>query len=299
MGVYGGTTKSWNSLQIQNNANFFASGGTVTEITQNGIVYRVHSFTTVGVSTLTVNRQLKNLEYLIVAGGGGTGEFCGGAGSGGLLTGNVAVITPQNYTITVGDGGIRSPSGITGSTNGSNSSAFGETSLGGGRGQSTNISSTGFSGGSGGGNGPRGGSGGLGTTGQGNNGGGGRPGETGNNGGSGAGGGAGASGESGSFRQGGNGGIGIESNITGISTFYAGGGGGFGDARNGASIRGLGGLGGGGISATGSSGTNDAESGVPNSGGGAGAGGPSAATGGRDGGSGIVIIRYPIGVVGQ
>jgi len=133
--VYGGPTLSWNSLQIQNDVNFFAAGGTVTEITQNGVVYRVHSFTTVGVSTFTVNRQLKRVEYLIVAGGGAggvaelnpAGDGAGGGGAGGFLTnvgGNLLTISNQSYTITVGAGGVN--------TSGENSSVFEITAFGGG-----------------------------------------------------------------------------------------------------------------------------------------------------------------------
>ena len=108
MSVFAGPTLTWSQQEIQEDAGFFASGGTVTEITQNGVVYRVHSFITVGVSTLTVNRQLNNLEYLVVAGGGGGGyNNAGGGGAGGLLYG-VESVNPNIITITVGDipGGI-------------------------------------------------------------------------------------------------------------------------------------------------------------------------------------------------
>ena len=272
-----------------------ATGGTIVDTDIGGVPYRIHLFTNTGNSTFTVTKG-GLVEYLIVAGGGGTGEFCGGGGAGGLLTG-ITTVTPQSYTITVGAGAPRNPAGL-GSSNGNDSIAFGLTAIGGGGGQSSNVSLTGKNGGSGGGNGPRGGNGGLATQpgsssgGFGNNGGNGRPGETSNDGGSGGGGGAGGPGLSGSFRQGGNGGIGLLSYISGVPTWYAGGGGGFGDARNGPSIRGTGGLGGGGAGAIGTTGGNDAESGPANTGGGAGGGGPSASTGGRDGGSGIVIVRY-------
>ena len=66
MGAYAGPTVSFNQLEIIKNANFFASGGTVTEITQNGVVYRVHTFTTSwNSSTLTVNRQSERVLSIL------------------------------------------------------------------------------------------------------------------------------------------------------------------------------------------------------------------------------------------
>jgi hypothetical protein len=59
-----------------------ATGGTVTDITQNGITYRVHSFTSAGNSTFSVTRG-GLVEYLIVAGGGGGMDMGGGGGYGG------------------------------------------------------------------------------------------------------------------------------------------------------------------------------------------------------------------------
>ena len=288
MGVYGGTTKSWNSLQIQNNANFFASGGTVTEITQNGIVYRVHSFTTVGVSTLTVNRQLKNLEYLIVAGGGGSGgDGCNAGsatagGAGGVLFGSTA-ISPETYNMVVGAGGAFVGSGNN-PRNGNNSSCFGFVSLGGGGGGVADSSCTGGSSRANGAAGGSGGSGqsyygstylgGIGTIGQGNSGAVGKSYQTVGNdyvtGGGGGAGGPGVEATSGVSGQPGSGGPGISFSITGTNTFYAGGGGG--QSHNSSRVF--------------------APAGVGNEIGGGGSAGNS-------GTAGIVIIRYPIGIVGQ
>jgi hypothetical protein len=90
----------------------------------------------------------------------------------------------------------------------------------------------------------------------------------------------------------GRGGNGVLSSITGNSIYRAGGGGGgFG---NGATVVALGGLGGGGQGST--SITSNGFSAQNNTGGGGGGGGANANTHiGGNGGSGIVIIRYPIG----
>ena len=88
---------------------------------------------------------------------------------------------------------------------------------------------------------------------------------------------------------GGDGGIGIESSISGTATYYAGGGGG---GRYSAGTAGAGGLGGGGA---GSVGGIVAGSGTTNTGGGGGGNGGSSVAGvgtSGAGGSGIVIISY-------
>lgn len=277
MGVYAGTTLSWN--QLSKNLDFFASGGVVTEAINSGIVYRVHSFTNVGISTFVVNRPIK-IEYLIVGGGGGSGAVSannasGAGGAGGLLTnlgGTPAELTAQNYTLTVGGGGAGgiAVNGDRGQ-NGGNSSFLDFTALGGGGGGGNiTIFLTGSSGGSGGGGGNN-STGGSGTSGQGNDGG--------DN--FGTGGGAGQSGN--------DGGNGLELNITGTPLYYAGGG-----ARPFSTARPLGG-GGFGDSTNGGGDSTDGE---PNTGGGGGARW-GAGIPGRIGGSGVIIVRYQIGVVGQ
>ena len=267
-----------------------ATGGTVTDITQDGVNYRVHTFTSVGTSTFAVTRS-GPVEYLIVAGGGsggGNNRNGGGGGAGGLLTG-ITTVTAQPYTITVGDGGQalgvnqRSAPGISGD----NSSAFGLTAIGGGHGGSW-VSQLPASGGSGGGGGSHTGTtvvGGTGTPGQGNSGGTNAVGSDGRSGG--GGGGAGSPGPDAVFDQGANGGIGISTSISGTATFYAGGG--AAGRRNGSGLSTFGGQGGGGNFVFGIQRFN----GTPSTGGGGGATGldnddqlPG------DGGSGIVIIRY-------
>ncbi len=248
-----------------------ASGGTITEVVVGRIVYKVHTFTDVGTTTFgfSFTKVLPYVNYLIVAGGGSGGNFNGGGGgAGGLLQGTIR-LNSNNYSITVGAGGTSTfynDSSMPGRS-GLNSSAIGLTAIGGGSGGSR-AGGGALSGGSGGGGSGYGSPpGGSGTLGQGNNGSQGSiPGSDG-----GGGGGAGAA------AYGGGGGIGIYSTISGIGTYYAGGGGG--------SYGGIGGLGGG---ATG----NNSSSATPNTGGGGGGQWGVSYTG--NGGSGIVIIRYPV-----
>jgi hypothetical protein len=226
--------------------------------------------------------------YLVVAGGGGGGAFIGGgAGAGGLLTGTTSLSLSSNYTIIVGAGGGASSAG---GVNGSNSTAFSLTAIGGGFGGTFSPQINPSVGGSGGG-----GSrsytttgsvaGAAGTSGQGNAGGTGK-GLGGTNNGGGGGGGAGGVGADDASGQGGNGGIGVASSISGTSTYYAGGGGGGVEAQT----AGSGGLGGGGAG-SGAIGN----PGSQNTGGGGGAGGYNGGSNnyGGNGGSGVVIISYP------
>ncbi len=268
------------------------TGGTVTDINVDGVIYRVHTFT--ASDTLTVVSG-GIIEYLVVGGGGGVGNnnaAIGGAGGGGVLQGS-SLIVKGNYPITVGAGGIggyraTSSSAWTPAETQAENSSIGTiiVAIGGG---SDGSNPTFMNGGSGGGatvysstltNH------GTGISGQGYDGGDGSLTRR-------SGGGGGAD-ESGTTKlttsYGGDGGDGIMSDINGIATYYGGGGGGAGD--NGTASIGYGGLGGGadGINGVATS----AQNGQPNTGGGA--GGARYATSGRtgSGGSGIVIIRYQL-----
>lgn len=251
-----------------------------------------------------------SVEYVIVGGGGGASGYysSGGGGAGGYrssvqgeMSGGGAsaeapyVITPGvTYYVTVGKGGR----GCTGDDttffveNGGNSKFGNIISYGGG---ASGCNQAGApapnSGGSGGGqrmpNGSD--SGGAGVSGQGYRGGNGNSNSYvdpyyAGTGGGGAGG-TGVDGFSGSTAT--NGGIGVQSSITGTATYYAGGG--AGGAQNGGTSA-IGGLGGGGNAGDGS-GTRSypGSHGVPNTGGGGGAGNRSQ---GGNGGSGVVILRY-------
>lgn len=259
-------------------------GDIVTEIAQNGLRYRVHQFTTVGTSSLVV-MEPGQIEYLVVAGGGGGGGSLqgGGGGAGGLLSGKLLVSDVGVVSITIGSGGIGW--GKTGGPSGGSNSVLSLnliggpviTSIGGGRGGGEEYLPT--NGGSGGGGSHSSSSiVGLGTPGQGFNGG--RGITAGDNYSGGGGGGAGGPAPDATYSSL-VGGPGLNSNITGSVTTYAYGG-------------------------TGSRRANypntNGPDGIVNTGGGGSAGngwwngsGWTNYTGGN-GGSGIVIVRYVIGV---
>ena len=243
----------------------YATGGDT--IMTDG-TYWYHAFLSSG--TFTPTKGL-SADILQIAGGGGSPQDGGGGGAGGLLAHTAQALTTTGYTVTIGAGGTGSG---TSSTNGSNSQFASLTaSVGGG---ASVYHSSGATGGSGGG-----GSafaspfaGGSGTAGQGNAGGAGGGGNF-----SGGGGGAGAVGTAAGGAIGGNGGDGVSTYsswglvtgtgevISSVAWFAGGGSGWYGSTT--------GGKGGGG----------NQVNGIPNTGGGA--GGYN-----KNGGSGIVIVRY-------
>jgi hypothetical protein len=290
----------WQSTAGVNSSFTSAVGGETTTISENGITYRVHFFTSVGSSTFQVVSGNNPIEYLVVAGGGGgaggydNGNGTGGGGAGGFLTGSIT-LSPNSYTVVVGGGGLGGISSATNTPVSENQGASGGTSTfhnisatGGGGGGRNGFD--GANGGSGGGGGNS-ASGGAGIAGQGFNGG---------NGGESAipfvGGGGGGAAAVGALGVGGsgNGGAGKSSSISGTSLFYAGGGGG------GANAGRTSGTGGSSVGGNGSSTANVAGgNGATNRGAGGGGGtwggsftGTSSA--GGNGGSGIVIVRYRI-----
>lgn len=270
-----------------------AEGGDSTYVVNvEGVDYVVHEFTSTGLSSFTTKSNIPGVEYLIVAGGGGGASRHGGGGGGGGLLTNVestplTLSSGVSYPIYVGAGGQgASPGSQTLGIQGENSTAFGLTSFGGGGGSSVS-----------GGRGKQGGSGG-GSRGAGNAGDGGfgfaGPPRQGYDGGrgttyydpGGGGGGAGAAALDGDVSP--NGGAGLLNTITGSNVYYAGGGGGGGNSDNG--LGGIGGGGNGGLNST------LPENGEPNTGGGGGGGGhaPGGVNNpGANGGSGIVVVRYP------
>ena len=268
----------------------FANGGTISTVVENGIRYRVHTFTSSG--TLTVLSAGKMEVLCVAGGGGGSGNFYddgAGGGGGGLIYNTDYTVTTGNKTVTIGAGGTAGTGGQGGT--GENSVFDSLTAIGGGGGGQHR--SSGGNGGSGGGSGGAYEStdttnGGSGTVGQGYNGGtsvhygyagsgGGGAGEIGGGG-------------QGSFLVGKNGGNGRQISVNGTATYYAGGGGGYGIYGGG-----TGGLGGGG------NGGNPSPlapiAGAVNTGGGGGGGrtvGQIPFVGTVAGGSGIVIVRYRI-----
>jgi hypothetical protein len=109
-------------------------GGVITKISENGLNYIVHTFTSSG--NFVINDFLTTLEveYLVVAGGGG-GAYnnqsgIGGPG-GGFVIGSV-LLSPAEYVITIGAGGEgKTKPSYGGGTSGSNSVAFQQTAGGG------------------------------------------------------------------------------------------------------------------------------------------------------------------------
>jgi hypothetical protein len=291
----------------------FATGGNI--ITNDG-TYWYHAFLSSGLFT-----PAKSLtaDVLVVAGGGGSGtNFAAGGGAGGLrLLTSQTIASGYSYSCAIGAGGAGGATSNQGITSSLIGEALSIRASGGGRGSF---------GGNGGGGGATGGSGGGGVSGgagfAGNVGGfspvegfaggasGGAP-----NGGQGGGGGAGGVGGNGTNTTtpatGGNGGVGAGGtsytnyailNAMGSATstgqlvsgnyYYAGGGGGGGYGSSG----GTAGYGGGGVGGSSSSSaiTANQTAGTANTGGGAGGAPAFDVLGGVAGGSGIVIIRYPV-----
>jgi hypothetical protein len=284
-----------------------ATGG---NIVANDGTYWYHAFLTSG--TFVPQTPL-TCDYLVVAGGGGGGGYYHGAGggAGGLRAIANQALTATSYNVVIGAGGAGGVVNGGAGTNGVASSFNSFATSGGGGGGSTRNDLVGFTG-------KAGGSGGGAPSynstlfGAGNTGSyspveGYAGGTAGNSGapyyGSGGGGGAAAVGSNGSSSAGGAGGAGTDTynsinfstwltaTNTGSSNKLAGGGGG--SAYSSGTI-GAGGVGGGGNGANQVGGTENPVAGIANTGGGGGASERSGAGVGAAGGSGIVIIRYPI-----
>jgi hypothetical protein len=255
--------------------------------------YKIETFSSN--TTWTCPTDVREIDVLVIAGGGAGGSaYGGGGGAGGLVYRSGFTVTPGTpYTVTVGAGGT-SVTGTIGA-NGQNSVFGSLTATGGGgggfHGGANDLRCNGYPGGSGGGGSiggsggaPATGTGGAGTEGQGYEGGTGYHNAFGSQYPTGGGGGAGGRGADGSSPKCGVGGPGLPFGITETPTFYAGGGGG---ASGGAATAATGGIGGGGTGSNASGGSNGT-AGTGGGGGGAGSGG----NGSGAGGTGIVIIRY-------
>ena len=287
------------------------TGGTVTTF---GVGGRIHTFTSSGTFVNTV--PLTNVEYLVIAGGGGGGVANGGGGGGGAggyrnsfaseasgrnssTESKVTSLPAASYSVTVGAGGAGN---VHGGGDGSRGDAGSNsvltlsggstvTSIGGGYGGG-NADRPGGNGGSGGGAARDNQSEGTGTSGQGFDGG-----KAGDSNAGGGGGGAGAAGTNGVGQvTGGNGGNGLSSSITGSAVTRAGGGGGGAESPTNDS-GGIGGSGGGGKGGQAGGIASVPTAGTANTGSGGGASGDYNTGGnhnGKNGGSGIVIVRYTI-----
>jgi uncharacterized repeat protein (TIGR02543 family) len=257
-------------------ANITVTANFLPVIAPNSTVVRadgkiVAAFSTVGTGTWTVPGDATNMEVLVVGGGGGASRHSSGGGAGGLYSATTYTPSGSSVAITVGAGGAGSPDlGANGAL-----SQFDSIIAYGGQGVTSshptdNVNQDGQLPYHAGNQGAYSINGGVMIV-QGNPGGAGSSSSIFS-----SGGGAGAPG---AYGNGSAGGIGVQDDITGTSTYYAGGGG--------ATVSGPGGLGGGGkggnvgILAT---------SGEANTGGGAGGGYSVAA--GASGGSGVVILAY-------
>lgn len=251
------------------------TGGTIDTTSVPGSV--IHKF--IGNGSFVCSTA-KTVQVLIVGGGGGGGAFNGGGGAGGLIANSGISINAGTYPVVVGNGGNGETGPNSGGTNGGNSSFNGLIAIGGGHGA---HSSNATSGGSGGGGGysstARAGA----TAGQGNIGGlGAMPGNWATVGASGGGGG-------GSGSAGGDAGVGIagaagagtQSSITGTPTYYAVGGPGAGYNSSGALVT---------TGTPAAGGSTITQAGAANTGNGGGAGNTMWL--GKNGGSGVVIIKY-------
>ena len=246
----------------------YGVGGSVTSEVVNGIHYGIHIFRENG--TFESFLDGLNVEYLVVGGGGAGGRNSnnnnrggGGGGAGGVCTGIVKCVRGiQN--VTVGAGGIRT---VNRGGSGGNSAIGGIVAIGGGGGGGASANVSGLSGGSGGGAGNHGGSVGSGTAGQGYAGGA-YGGDLNAGGGGGGGGGAMSSGTAAYNQVPGAGGSGLTSTVTGVSVVYGKGGNGGTGVVNSVTVNGVANTGEGGR------GNRYADAG--------------------NGGSGIVVIRYPL-----
>jgi hypothetical protein len=131
-----------------------AFGGIITQYTDSGTTYRVHAFR--GSGKFHVSSGAAAVDWVLVAGGGGTGVGGGGAGgvlgsiagaSGATVASGAYSVSAGTYTIVVGAGGTGGNTSDSGVTDGADSTAFGYTAVGGGR----NAGGAGQTGGSGGG----------------------------------------------------------------------------------------------------------------------------------------------------
>ena len=100
-----------------------ASGGTVSEITENGVTYRVHDFSAAGSGDFTVTDtgSQGRIDYLFVGGGGGGGGCHGGGGGGGGVVLGSMLVETGIYPVVVGSGGagaVTDTSGTSGDDSG-------------------------------------------------------------------------------------------------------------------------------------------------------------------------------------
>jgi hypothetical protein len=269
-----GTGTSYTTPSISTTTTYYA------DVTNNGCTSNPRTAVVATINTLPqAAANSGSVDYLVVGGGGGGGfDGAGGGGGGQVIMGSISLAS-GTYAVTIGNGGTNSTSYGAQASNGGTTTLSLPTpivSIGGGGGGAKGANgATGANGGGGGHSnyaGAPGASGGF-------------AGGNANGDGGGGGGGAGSAGATGSAGR--NGGNGVSSSISGNLTYYGGGGGGGSYGNTGT---GLGGIGGGGQGGLGNSPL--ATAGAANSGGGGGGAGEAQSNPGKNGGSGIVIVRY-------
>lgn len=131
-------TETYNQKFSVTGAEFVqAEGGTtVTDETINGQKYRIHAFESTGKDEFKVKKAPFNdsMDILLVAGGGGGGENDGGGGgAGGLIYISGQSLTTGTYQLNIGSGGDGATKGSTGfGMSGEDTTGFGLTAIGGG-----------------------------------------------------------------------------------------------------------------------------------------------------------------------
>jgi hypothetical protein len=120
-GAVGGTRRRNSILP------FNAIGGTITtQLGSNSITYKIHTFTSPGILTVTSSDPSYVIRVDAVAAGGNGGNACfqqGGGGGGSGLVGyfsNVGFFISGNYPVTVGASGAAQPPGCVNGSGGNN-----------------------------------------------------------------------------------------------------------------------------------------------------------------------------------
>lgn len=144
-------------LASQGAGSISATGGTITNITVNGIAYKLHTFTSNG--TFTINSGADNVDYLIVGGGGSGGAGWGVStyfrgGNAGTQSQGTTFKGEGSYSVTIGNGGSsvsvvsndRPGSQTANGNSGGSSSVFSVTASGGSGGTSGSTGGTGAGG---------------------------------------------------------------------------------------------------------------------------------------------------------
>ena len=285
-----GDVAAWSNtgiLQLRYNGSYIFNGGSAATANASSSTVGNGSLTYAsGSYTWTKPSSTSSADLLIIAGGGGGGgsNVGGGGGAGGVIQKTAYSLGSSTYSVSIGAGGAGGLAHYDGG-NGGNTEFGSLTAIGGGGGGGHSNRPHGKSGGSGGGASFWYGNPGSGTAGQGYSG---AQETTGRNRGGGGGGAGGAGGQLNG--EGTNGGIGIQSSITGTAQWYAGGGGAGTDGDTGNTYGGL--IGGSGVGGDGGAARTAGNAAIAHTGSGGGGGGGHSSNRGGAGASGLVVISY-------